>query len=150
MLSIWRPFGFAGNNGIDREFERFFADGASPRHTFEAPAEIYETETELSLKVDLPGVADADLQVGVENNVLTVRAARRPNTPANADCEGNRASYHLTERGYGVVTRSFRLPTRVDTEQASARFDRGVLTISLPKRTEARARTIEVKVQNAS
>jgi len=142
MLSVWRPFGVPASSlrQFDREFERVFSE--SPR-AFEAPAEVVETEEGLALRVDLPGVADADLQVTIENGLLTVRAARPLPEEKNA-------ARHLSERAYGTVTRTFRLPNWADAAAAAANLDRGVLTIALPRRAEARPRTIEVKVNQNS
>ena len=95
------------------------------------------------MQVDLPGVADADLQVTIENNLLTVKASRR----AAAEEGGAR---HLSERAYGAATRTFRLPQWADGAGASAKLDRGVLTIALPRKAESRPRTIDVKVAPGS
>lgn len=138
MLSVWRPFGVpsASFRTFDREFERLFQEGS---RGFEAPAEVLETDEGLVFRVDLPGVADGDLQVTVENNVLTLKAQRRaPEAPS--------VNRHLGERGYGAVTRTFRLPPWADGGNAQAQLDRGVLTLALPRKAESRPRTIEVKV----
>lgn len=142
MLSVWRPFGSTSSPlfGVDRDFERLFND--APRG-FDAPAEVHESEQGIALSVDLPGVADSDLQVTVEQNVLTVRATRRPVAPENA-------TRRVSERAYGAVNRTFRLPSWADAGAAEARFERGVLTIAIPRRAEARPRTLEVKVTPAS
>lgn len=142
MMSVWRPFGVPASSlrPFEREFERFFTE--APR-SFEAPAEVLETEEGLTLRVDLPGVADADLQVTIENNVLTLRASRA--VPAD-----DKTARHLSERAYGAVTRSFRLPSWADGGAASASLDRGVLTIALPRKAEARPRTIDVKVLSSA
>lgn len=138
MLSVWRPFGVPSSSfrAFDREFDRVFNDGA---RGFDAPAEVIESEEGLVLMVDLPGVADGDLQVTVENNVLTLKAQRRP-------AEAKNAARHVAERGYGAVTRTFRLPQWADGSNAQAHLDRGVLTLALPRKAESRPRTIEVKV----
>lgn len=142
MLSVFRPFGVpaASFQQLDRDFERYFHD--APR-AFDAPAEVLETDAGLAVTVDLPGVADADLQVTIENNLLSVRALRRPPT-----AEG--ATRRLSERAYGTATRTLRLPNWADAGAVEARLDRGVLTITLPRRAETRARTIDVKVHGAS
>lgn len=142
MLSVFRPFGSPASSlfHVDREVERLFHDNT---RGFDAPAEVVESEQGLALSVDLPGVADGDLQVTVEQNVLTVRATRRP-----LAVEG--AARRSSERGYGAVTRSFRLPSWADAGAAEARLDRGVLTLAIPRRAESRPRTVEVKVNASS
>lgn len=141
MMTLWRPFGLDSSlRGLDREVERAFHDRSfAHRARPEAPAEVFETDEDITLRVDLPGVNQSDVQVGIENNVLTVKATRA------APADDGRTVYHLAERGYGEVTRTFRLPGRVASDQAAASYENGVLTIRFPKRAELKARTIEVK-----
>ena len=141
MMTLWRPFGLDSSlRGLDREVERLFQDKSfAHRARPEAPAEVFENEESITLRVDLPGVSQSDVQVGIENNVLTIKASRA------APPDDGRTVYHLAERGYGEVTRTFRLPGRVAGESAEARYEDGVLSIRFPKRAEAKARTIEVK-----
>lgn len=141
MMTLWRPFGFDSSlRGLDREVDRLFQDRSfAHRARPEAPAEVFENDDNITLRVDLPGVSPADVQVGIENNVLTIKATRA----APSDTE--HTVYHLAERGYGEVTRTFRLPGRVASENAEASHVDGVLTIRFPKRAEAKPRTIEVK-----
>lgn len=142
MMNVWRPFGSTVSPffHVDREVDRLLGDRPQ---AFDANAEVLESEQGLALSVDLPGVADNDLQVTVENNLLTVRATR-----SAPSAEG--AQRRLSERGYGTVSRTFRLPSWADLGATEARLDRGVLTIAIPRRAEARARTLEVKVTPAS
>lgn len=141
MLNVWRPFGSTSPLfHVDREVERLFHDNT---RGFDGAAEVLETEQGLALTVDLPGVADADLQVTVENHVLTVRASRRPSDVENA-------ARRVSERGFGTINRSFRLPAWADLSATEARLDRGVLTIAIPRREESRPRTLEVKVTPSS
>ena len=141
MMTLWRPFGFDGSlRTLDREVERLLGDKSfAHRARPEAPAEVFETDEAITLRIDLPGVQQSDVQVGVENNVLTVKATRA------APGDDRRTVYHLAERGYGEVSRTFRLPGRVATDNAEAAYENGVLSITFPKRAEAKARTIEVK-----
>lgn len=141
MLNVWRPFAFdRAPTNFDREVDRFFHEFAHDnRAPLPARAEVTESESALTVSIDLPGVAEGDVTVTTENNVLTVKAARRAAPP-----EEGKAVVHVAERTYGEITRSFRLPGRIDTEHASARFERGVLTITFPRRAEARSRTIAV------
>lgn len=146
MMTLWRPFGLDSSlRSLDREVDRLFNDRSfAHRARPEAPAEVFENDESITLRVDLPGVTQSDVQVGVENNVLTIKAAR------TAPADDGRTVYHLAERGYGEVTRTFRLPGRVASESATAAYENGVLTITFPKRAEAKARTIEVKGTGAA
>ena len=110
--------------------------------TARTPAcDIYETEKELVLKMELPDVPKEFVHVTVENNVLTVRGERK--FEENVD----RENYHRIERNYGEFMRSFTLPAFVDGNRIVADFRDGVLTVTLPKNEEARPKQIEVKVK---
>lgn len=134
MLSVLRPFA-----GFDRDFDRVFFDMHAPqRGRVEVPtAEVFETDESITVRVDLPGVMESDIQVTAENGVLTVKAVR--NAP------DDKAVFHVAERSYGALQRSFKLPGRVDTEKAEAAYEAGVLRVTLPRRAEAKSRTITVK-----
>jgi HSP20 family protein len=106
-----------------------------------APAvDIFEHEGNIVLKAELPGVDTKDVDVRVENNVLTLRGERK------FDNEVKRESYHRVERSYGTFTRSFTLPTVVDTGNIKAEFKEGVLRVTLPKREEAKPKQIAISV----
>lgn len=140
MMTMFRPFGSADVarfRGLDRDFERLFEGNAAP---LQAPADVIEADGTLTLRVDLPGVPESDVKVSVENNVLTVQATRR----APEDVKG--VTRHLSERTYGAVTRAFKLPTWADTTAAVAKFEHGVLSITMPRKAETKPRNIEIKV----
>lgn len=100
--------------------------------------EVVETETNLRVLMEIPGVRRDDLEIGLEANVLTVRATKHPERN-----EGDR--YHLAERRYGTFSRSFVLPRDVDAEGIDAEYVDGVLRITVPKSEKARRRRIEVR-----
>ena len=102
--------------------------------------DMYEDEDGVTLSFDLAGVEAKEVDVRFENGVLTIRGERRLEHP---DARGN---YHRIELSYGTFTRSFALPGTVDAERARAEAKNGVLVVSLPKRAEAKPRSIEVKV----
>ena len=106
-----------------------------------APAvDIYEHEGNIVLTAELPGVDAKNVDVRVENNVLTLRGERKWND------EVKRESYHRVERTYGTFTRSFTLPSVVDTEKIKADFKDGMLKLVLPKKEEAKPRQISIDV----
>ncbi|SEL84935.1 HSP20 family protein [Stigmatella aurantiaca] len=127
-----------------RDFDFLFQDSAGPTArrgtSFAPPTDIFETEAGLTLQVDLPGHDAKSIEVKVEQGVLTFRSERKadPNAKENA---------RRLERGFGVYTRSFSLPDTVDATQVEARYEHGVLTLTLPRKEESKPRVIEVKVQ---
>ena len=106
-----------------------------------APAvDIYEKDGNIVLKAELPGVDPKDVDVRVENNLLTLRGERK------FDTEVKRDNYHRVERSYGSFSRSFTLPNVVDTQNIKAEYRDGVLHMTLPKREEAKPRQIQINV----
>ncbi len=103
--------------------------------------DIFETEKELVLKMELPEVKKEDVHVMVENNVLMLRGERK------LEEQVERENYHRIERSYGEFARRFTLPTFVDPAKILADFKDGVLTVTLPKKEEALPKPIEVKVE---
>jgi HSP20 family protein len=106
-----------------------------------APAvDIYEQDGNIVLKAELPGVDPKDVDVRVENNILTLRGERK------LDHEVKKENYHRVERAYGAFTRSFTLPNVVDTEKIKAEYKDGLLRMTLPKKEEARPKQISINV----
>ncbi len=92
--------------------------------------DVKETEKELVVKADLPGIDEKDVQLTLQDGVLSIRGEKKN------ERKDERENYHLVERNYGSFQRSIRLPGTVDEDKVEARFDKGVLTITLPKRPE--------------
>ncbi|HLG16153.1 MAG TPA: Hsp20/alpha crystallin family protein [Blastocatellia bacterium] len=101
--------------------------------------DIYETDKNIAIKMEIPEVKKEDISVTFDNNVLTIAGERKPE-------EGDGHSYHRQERSYGQFLRSFTLPPFVDTKNITAESKDGMLLVSLPKVEEAKAKQIEVKV----
>ena len=156
MLTKWNPFSSNGNgsNGgiarsasqmpvfdeLFREADRLFEGSFSnPAIAYGLPAaDIYETQDELTLRMDLPGHDPKNIDIQVEGDTLTIRAQRD---------EGQvKARWLRQERAQGQFARSFVLPSTVDGAKCDASFQHGVLTVTLPKREEAKPRSITVKV----
>ena len=121
-------------NGLVRNPAAPWSYGLSPA------ADVLETEAGYEVVLDLPGLDPAALKIDLENETLTVQADRKQPTPAQG------ATLHRSERSFGTFFRSFRLPRTVDASRVEARYEHGVLTVALPKREEAKPRTISVKV----
>jgi HSP20 family protein len=102
--------------------------------------DIYEKDGTIVLKAELPGIEPKDVDVRVENNILTLKGERR------FEAEVQQDSYQRVERAYGSFSRSFTLPTVVDTDNIKAEFKDGVLRMSLPKKEEAKPKQISINV----
>ena len=137
---------FRGATTLQEQINRAFGDlvgrtGEESNLTPWAPAvDIFETENELVVKADLPDVNPQDLDIRVENNVLTIRGERKFENEVNAD------NYLRIERSYGSFSRSFSLASSVNAEAINADYQNGVLTLSIPKREEAKPKQIKVNV----
>jgi len=108
-----------------------------------APAvDIYETENELVMKADLPDINEKDLDVRVENNMLTIRGERKFEQKVKEE------NYLRIERTYGSFSRSFSLPNTVSTETIKAEYKNGVLTVEMPKRAESKPKQVKINVTN--
>lgn len=125
---------------FDLLFQELAGQTARQGRGFAPPADIYETEAGVTLQVDLPGHDPKAIEVKVEDGVLTVRSERKAEPSA-------KDSARRLERGFGVYARSFTLPDTVDAAKVEARYEHGVLTLTLPRKEESKPRVIEVKVQ---
>jgi HSP20 family protein len=107
--------------------------------TFAPAVDIWEDEGAIYLRAELPGVRSEDVDVTVENDLLTLKGERKLDRP-------EQASYHRVETVYGNFTRSFALPKTVDASAIEANLEAGLLTLRVPKRAEVQPRKIAVKV----
>ena len=142
-LNRWEPFRNAAT--LHEQLNRVFGEGFHRQEesnlTTWAPAvDILETEHELVVKADLPDVDPKDLDIRVENNILTIRGERKFEKQVN---DGN---YLRIERAYGSFARSFSLANTVNSEAIRADYQNGVLTLHIPKREEAKPKQIKVNV----
>lgn len=135
MLSRWDPF--TEMSRLQDEFARGL--GLEARRGWAPPVDIFEDAEAIHVKAELPGMKTEDVHVHVENNLLTLRGERK------LEREEKRENYHRIERSYGTFTRTFALPSSVVTDQIDAQMKDGVLTVRLPKKTEPKARRIEIK-----
>jgi len=124
-------------------FDQLFGNTGTPRSAaslMRAPeTDVVETEREIRVQVEMPGLKRDNIEVDVENNVLTVRGEKREERT-----EGQEGRYHLAERRWGTFARSFVLPRDVDADNIQASFEDGVLTVMIPKSEKARRRKIDV------
>ena len=101
---------------------------------------VEEAADELLLTAELPGMHEEDINVDIENNILTIRGEKREAREEGA--EGHK--HHVSERRYGSFQRAFKLPKSVQADAVQADFESGILTVRLPKAPEAKGRTIEI------
>src|SRR3954468_11850044 len=113
----------------------------TPNNSWMPPVDIFQTgEHELVLKAELPDMSRDDIDINIENFVLTIKGEKK------GASEVKEEQYHHVERRYGTFSRSFSLPTTVDPNRVSAEYKNGVLTVRLPLREEAKPRSIKVDV----
>ena len=143
-LSRYEPF--RGTLSLQDQFNRLFNE-AFDRSTEEggltpwAPAvDIYENEHELVVKADIPDIKPEELDIRVENNILTIRGERK------FEKKVDEKNYLRVERTYGSFSRSFSLASTVNSEAIKAEYKDGVLTLTVPKREEAKPKQIKVNV----
>jgi HSP20 family protein len=145
MLNHRHPFNAAVTVPLMRDFDLLLRELTTPRadgaREVVPAADILEAEAGVTVRVDLPGHDAKSIQVKVENGILTVRSERK------AEPAGEGVNVRRQERAFGVYSRSFGLPDTVDATRVEARYDNGVLTLTLPRREETKPRVVEVKVQ---
>jgi HSP20 family protein len=144
VLTRWDPF--REFSTLQDRMNRLFRDSYGDREealttsTFAPPVDVYEDEHHVTLKIEVPGIEEKDIDVRVENNTLTVHGERK------FEKEEKEENYRRVERQYGSFTRSFTLPNTVDTDSIQANYDKGVLKIQLAKKAEAKPKQIKVNV----
>lgn len=125
---------------IDRVFDSFLGrdfGGFSPPawrvggSAMSPKVDIRESDTEISIEAELPGIDEKDVTVTLADGVLTIKGEKK------AEREEKKDDYHLTERSYGSFQRAFRVPDSADPDKVTAKFDKGVLTVTLAKRPES-------------
>jgi HSP20 family protein len=105
------------------------------------PVDIYETDEDLVIKAELPGLATEDVSVRVDDNVLSLKGERKRDAGINSE------DYHLIERSYGHFRRSFVLPDNVDRDKVEAKFKNGVLFIAIPKLKRKEPKKIAIEIE---
>jgi len=142
-LNRWEPF--SSNAGLESQVNRIFGEligrtQESNLTTWAPAVDIFESEHELIVKADLPDVKPEELDIRVENNILTIRGERK------FEKKVDEKNYLRVERSYGSFARSFSLANTVNSEAIKADYKDGVLTLTIPKREEAKPKQIRVNV----
>lgn len=146
IITRWDPFREFAT--LQDRMNRLFRDSFGPEDReeslttsrFAPPVDVYEDEHNVTLKIEVPGIDEKDIDVRIENNVLTVHGERK------FEKEEKEENFRRLERQYGSFTRTFTLPTTVDAEKVSASYDKGILKIAMPKKAEAKPKQIKVNV----
>src|SRR5688500_9113936 len=126
--------------GLRREIDRLFEDAFTRDGMSWTPAvDIKETESELRVELELPGLKPEDVEITAENGVLTIRGEKRSERK-----EDEQSRYHVVERTYGSFMRTFQLPQGVDEDQIAADFDNGILSLRIPKAALPQPRRIQI------
>jgi HSP20 family protein len=148
VLTRWSPYREMNSlqNRMNRLFDAQFGGREESLTTgaFVPPVDVYEDEHGIQLKLEVPGVAEKDLDIRVENNTLTVSGERK------FEKDEKEENFHRVERRYGSFTRTFSLPTTVNAEEIKADYEQGVLKIRLAKRQEAKPKQIKVNIGTAA
>jgi len=148
-LTRWEPLReFSTMQDRMNRMNRLFRESYSPEAPEEAltttsfapPVDIYEDEHTITLKMEVPGIDEKDIDVRIENNMLSVHGERKIGKDEKEE------NFRRIERQYGSFTRSFTLPSSVDPAQVIAHYDQGVLKISLAKKAESKPKQIKINV----
>jgi HSP20 family protein len=151
VLTRWEPvreFSSLQNrlNRMNRLFRESFSsespEEALTTTSFAPPVDIYEGEHNITLKMEVPGIDEKDIDVRIEGNTLTVQGERK------FEKDEKEENFRRVERQYGSFTRSFTLPNSVDSNQVTAHYDKGVLMVNLAKKAESKPKQIKVNLGN--
>ncbi len=144
VLTRWEPFRefTTLQDRMNRLFRDSFGEGqdALTATNFAPAVDVYEDEHNVTLKIEVPGIDEKDIDVRIENSTLTVHGERK------YEKDEKEENYRRIERQYGSFTRSFTLPSTVDADKVSASYEKGVLKIALAKKAEAKPKQIKVNV----
>jgi len=139
----WDPFEEMTTlrNRMDRLWSRMVTDDEPTLANWSPTSDIVETKDEIVIKSELPGIQDKDVDIEIENGVLTIKGERK------VEKEAEEKGYRRVERSYGSFFRSFTLPPNVETEKIAATFTNGLLEVHMPKKEGAKPRAIKVEVK---
>lgn len=156
LPSLWDKDSYEPFHSLQREIDRVFNDFSRGTHfpltnrdgngaTRLMPSvDIVETDGTLEVTAELPGVDEADIEVTLNENVLTIKGEKK------AESEKEDKNYHVVERSYGSFQRSLKVPFVASADDISAKFEKGVLKVTLPKPPEVEAKTKKIPVHSAA
>lgn len=150
MLTRWEPFGsirrrrdiFSDLTGMQQEmnrlFDELFGESRGDEGSWLPAVDVSETDNEMIVRAELPGMAQEDIEVNLQENVLTLKGEKKKEEKEEQE------NFHRVERSYGSFSRTLTLPANVKAEQIQASFKDGVLLITLPKAEEAKTKKIAI------
>ena len=143
-ITPWRPLGELRNlrREMDRLWEEFFGprEVATSETSWVPAVDISETKDAVIVKAEVPGMEPKDIDISLSGDILTIKGEKRQQT------EEKDENFHRIETRYGAFSRSIRIPVPVDADRIEAKYEKGVLKVTLPKREEVKPKRIEVKV----
>jgi HSP20 family protein len=145
-MSYWNYNPYYNLSELQKQMQRLWqeqeksASASEAKPTWAPVIDIYETESELVLQGELPGMQESDFKLNVDNNLLTLSGERQFSNYQDVEI-------HRRERPAGHFQRRFSLPTNVDLKNVAAKYEQGILTITVPKKVEARSRQIPITVK---
>jgi HSP20 family protein len=128
------------NRLFNDTFGRFLGEESRGTQTWAPAVDIYENDQNLVLKAELPGFDPKDVEVRVEDGTLYLKGERK------FESDVKQENFHRIERSYGSFTRTFSLPSSITVDNVTAEFKNGLLTLTLPKKEEAKPKTIKIQV----
>src|SRR5437899_11060859 len=145
VITRWDPF--PEFSTLQDRMNRLFRESHGPEgeeslttSTFAPPVDVYEDDHNITLKIEVPGIDEKDIDVRIENNTLVVHGERK------FEKEEKEENFRRVERQYGSFTRSFTLPNNVDAERVQAHYEQGILKVQLAKKAEAKPKQVKVNV----
>ncbi len=144
-ITKWRPTSDIEElrNEMDRLYQNFFGSISDEAVDFPMTyplVNIKERKDQLEISAELPGLSKDDVKISISDSILTIKGEKK------SEAKKENENYFRTERRYGKLERSFRLPTKVDNEKVKAEFKDGILNIMLPKKEEAKPKEISIKI----
>ncbi len=146
-LTKWEPFRDVSRlrREMDRLWEDFFGPGPRlPRlwtEEWAPPVDVAEAPDKVTVKAEVPGLDPKEIDISLVGDVLTIKGEKK------SEREEKKENYHLVERSYGSFSRSLRLPAAVDADKIEASYDKGVLTVTCPKKEPVKPKAITVKAK---
>jgi HSP20 family protein len=146
VVTRWEPF--RELSSLQNRVNRLFRESYGPEgreeslitSTFAPLVDVYEDAHQVSLKIEIPGIDEKDIDIQVENNTLTVQGERK------FEKEEKEENFRRVERQYRSFTRTFTLPSTIDSERVQASYDKGILKVKLPKKAEAKPKQIKISI----
>ncbi len=148
-LTKWEPFREVSRlrREMDRLWEDFFGPGPRPPRPWSeewVPAvDVAEAPDKVTVKAEVPGLDPKEIDISLVGDVLTIKGEKK------SEREEKKENYHLVERSYGSFSRALRLPAAVDADKIEANYDKGVLTVTCPKKEPVKPKAITIKTSKA-